>query len=163
MSSRHWQNPRRYCQDAVSIRISTWNRWLSWVEGRRPPVLSRVDRYFKVDCRIGLIRHIVGNIINVIRSSVAAHWPYISGYPHVWVSKTAFKEEDIIWRIAFKYWWAQIEEVRLVRLLLRRKRSDSVGLSRTLGELDVHPLFFRCRHFWQLYFKNKSNRSSYIF
>ena len=124
------------------IRISTWNQWFSWIEGRWHPVLSRVDRCCKVGCRIGLSQHIVGNVNNISTYGVATNWPSRAGYLHVWVSKTSSKEEDSIRRGATKYWWAQIIEVWLVWILSRHKISDSVGLSRTLGELNVHPLFF---------------------
>ena len=112
------------------IRISTWNQWLSWVEGRWPSVLSRVDRCIKGDYWFRWSRTIVGNKLNVRASGIALNWPSITGYPHVWVSKTA-------WCGASKYWWAQIQEVRLVRLLSWRKQGNYVRLSRTLREIDM--------------------------
>ena len=49
-----------------------------------------------MDCRIGLSRHIVGNVANVSASDIATDWPHRAGYQHVWVRKAVFKEEDII-------------------------------------------------------------------
>ena len=49
-----------------------------------------------MDCRIGLSRHIVGKVVNVSASGIDTHWPPIAGYPNVWVTEAASKEEDRI-------------------------------------------------------------------